>query len=182
MRLTIITPTIGRASLADALASVDEQLLPGDEHLVIGDGPQPVAAKICVGFAAAYCDGPESWSYGTVQRDHGIAMAHGDYLLFLDDDDLFMPDALEIVRAAIAEHPDTPLLFRMSTPHSGVLWRTPVVAEGNVGTPMLVTPRYPDLPRWHDGGNPYTGDHRFIERVTAAHGVVWRKEVICVVR
>ena len=47
-------------------------------------------------------------------------------------------------------------------------------AEGNVGTPMIVTPRYDDLPRWVDQYHAYTADHRFIKRLTDAHGVVWR--------
>lgn len=181
MSLSIITPTMGRASLRDALASVVGQLLPGDEHLVIGDGRQPAAAALCAEFGAAYHDGPETHTYGTAQRDHGISIAAGEYVLFLDDDDVFTADALATVRAAIAEHPCTPLVFRMDTPHSGILWRTPVVVCGNVGTPMIVTPRYGDLPLWHDGADPYTGDHRFIQRVTDAHGVAWREEVICIV-
>ena len=44
------------------------------------------------------------------------------------------------------------------------LWADPVVREGNVGTPMIVTPRYDDLPRWVDQYHAYTADHRFIKR------------------
>lgn len=180
--LTVVTPTVARESLRKTLASIAPQLEPGDEHIVIGDGPQPAAAAMCAEFGARYLCGPVSHSYGTAQRDYGIANASGEYIAFCDDDDVLTPDALATVRAAIAEHPGVPLLFRMSAPFLGLLWADREVREGNVGTPMLVTPRYADLPKWHDGERPYTADHRFIKRVTDAHGVVWRKEIICIVR
>lgn len=182
MTLTVITPTVGRASLRNTLASIAPQLRAGDEHIVIGDGHQPDAAEICSEFVVSYYHGPASRTYGTLQRDCGIKMARGEYVAFCDDDDVFTPDALDTIRAAIAEHPGTPLLFRMATPTLGILWADREVREGNVGTPMIVTPRYDDLPEWDDGGPTYPADHRFIKRVTDAHGVVWREEVICIVR
>lgn len=182
MRLTVITPTIARPSLRETLTSIAGQLGAGDEHLVIGDGPQPDAAAMCAEFGATYLTGPASRGYGMLQRDCGISVATGEYVAFCDDDDVFTPDALATIRAAIGEHPGTPLLFRMATPWLGVLWQERVVREGNVGTPMIVTPRYDDIPRWHDDGLLYTGDHRFIKRLTDAHGVAWREEVICIVR
>ena len=183
MRLTVITPTLGRETLRDTLASIAPQLRIGDEHLVIGDGPQPDAAAMCAEFVVSYHDGPVSRSYGTAQRDHGIGIARGDWLLFCDDDDLFAPDALATVRRVVADNPATPHVFRMRRQRYGdVLWADRDVREGNVGTPMIVTPRYDDLPLWADGQMSYTADHRFIKRVTDAHGIAWREEVICIVR
>lgn len=178
MRLTVITPTKGRDSLRATLASITPQLEDGDEYLVIGDGPQPVAAALCAEFGVTYHDGPLCHTYGATQRDYGIALAAGDWLAFCDDDDTFTPDALALIRTAVER---VPHLFRMQSPR-GVLWERQQVREGNVGTPMLVTPRYDDMPKWDDGLYPYTGDHRFIKRLTDAHGVVWREEIICNVR
>lgn len=138
---------------------------------------------MCSEFVAAYQDGPVSRSYGTAQRDLGIALSRGDWLLFCDDDDVFLPGALDAVRAALVDNPDTPHLFKMRrVRQQDELWAVQDVREGNVGTPMIVTPRYDDLPKWEDGQMSYTADHRFIKRVTDAHGVVWRSEVICLVR
>jgi len=62
MRLTVITPTIGRRSLLDTLLSIYRQLAPGDEHLVIGDGKQPEAAAMCSSLDTA--------GAGSRQRGH----------------------------------------------------------------------------------------------------------------
>lgn len=184
MRLTVITPTLARPSLRDTLASIAPQLHDGDEHIVIGDGAQPRAAEACAEYGASYQDGPQTHNYGAAQRDVGISLARGDWLLFCDDDDTFTPDALATVRQVVVDNPTMPHLFRMRYRASGVvLWQDDIVCEGNVGTPMIVVPTCLELPAWSDG-HPvaYTSDHRFIQRVTDLYGVVWRKEIICIVR
>ena len=184
MRLTVITPTLARPSLCDTLASIAPQLHDGDEHLVIGDGAQPRAAEMCAEYGASYQDGPRTHNYGAAQRDVGMVLAQGDWLLFCDDDDTFTPDALATVRQVVVDNPITPHLFRMRyRAGGGSLWRDEVVREGNVGTPMIVVPAGLVLPAWSDG-HPvaYTSDHRFIQRVTYLYGVIWRKEIICIVR
>lgn len=184
MRLTVITPTLARPSLRATLASIAPQLHDGDEHIVIGDGAQPRAAETCAEYGASYQDGPQTHNYGAAQRDVGISLARGDWLLFCDDDDTFTPDALATVRQVVVDNPTMPHLFRMRYRASGVvLWQDDIVCEGNVGTPMIVVPTCLELPAWSDG-HPvaYTSDHRFIQRVTDLYGVVWRKEIICIVR
>ena len=47
---SIITPTIGRPELARALLSAARQLGPYDEHIVIGDGPQPEAQAMALEY------------------------------------------------------------------------------------------------------------------------------------
>ena len=96
----------------------------------------------------------------------------------------FTPGALATVRQVVVDNPITPHLFRMRyRAGGGSLWRDEVVREGNVGTPMIVVPTCLELPAWSDGHpNAYTSDHRFIQRVTDLYGVVWRKEIICIVR
>ena len=184
IRLTVITPTIARASLAETLSSIAPQLQPGDEHLVIGDGPQPWARVVSDSHGAIYHDGPRTRSFGTAQRDYGAQVATGDYLLYCDDDDLYMPDALSVVRRAIEREPGIPLVFRMDTPWAGLLWKAPVLECGNVGTPMIVAPRDSRLPLWVDDENPYTADSRFAKRLVANHAgrVGWQEETICFVR
>ena len=57
-----------RDSLRETLASIAPQLRLGDEHIVVGDGPQPAAAAICSEFVVSHHDGPISGSWGTAWR------------------------------------------------------------------------------------------------------------------
>jgi len=180
-RLTVITPTRGRLSLRRTIQSIAPQLADGDEHLVIGDGPQVGARRIVEACGGVYHQGPATATYGAHQRDYGIAHATGDYVMFCDDDDILTDGALAVVRAGIADNPGVPLLFRMDVPGFGVLWHDPVIRHGNVGTPMIVAPRDGRLADWASSPEAYTADLWFIARTVANHGgaVVWCEEVIC---
>ena len=182
MRLTVITPTIGRRSLLDTLLSVAVQLEPDDEHIVIGDSVQPEAEAMCKSFGAIYRDGPVSHNYGNTQRDVAAAIAAGEYLMYCDDDDVLTPDALALVREAVKAQPGIPHLFRMRHPTFGVLWQRPALVCGNVGTPMFVVPNDGRRSLWDDGNSQtYEGDYRFIARTVANHGgrCGWQEGIVC---
>jgi glycosyltransferase involved in cell wall biosynthesis len=182
MRLTVITPTIGRQSLMYTLLSVALQLEPGDEHIVIGDGVQPEAWTMCKAFGATYRDGPLSRNYGNTQRDVAAAIATGEYLMYCDDDDTFTPDALALVREAVTVEPGIPHLFRMRHPTFNLLWQRPALVPGNVGTPMFVVPNDSRLALWNDSHpDAYGADYRFIARTVANHGgrCGWQEGIVC---
>ena len=125
MRLSVITPTVARDSLRETLASIAPQLRLGDEHIVVGDGPQFAAAAICSEFVVSYHDGPISGSWVLHSGDYGAkARRRGDWLLFCDDDDVFTPGALDVVRRrVVVDNPTTPHVFRMErTRWNDVLW------------------------------------------------------------
>lgn len=182
MRLTVITPTIGRSSLEATLASIASQLRSGDEHLVIGDGVQPEARAMCRDFGAIYHDGPVSHDFGNSQRDAAARLATGEYLMYCDDDDTLTLDALDLVRLAITAAPDIPHIFRMRHPTFTVLWQRPALVPGNVGTPMFLVPNDDRLARWNDGNHDkYQGDFRFITKTVANHGgrCGWQEGIVC---
>jgi glycosyltransferase involved in cell wall biosynthesis len=97
-RISVIIPTFNRPGLLQsALGSVAAQDVRGDvDVIVVNDGGESVASVVaawndvlpitlieldrCVGAAAA--------------RNVGIEAADGDYVAFLDDDDLFIPGHL----------------------------------------------------------------------------------------
>lgn len=143
MRLSVITPTCGRLSLRKTLHSVKPQLCDGDEHIVIGDGPQWAARQLCKEFGAVYFQGPATGQYGNAQRDLGIGQAHGDYLLFCDDDDILTPSALEHVRTTAQAHEGDPLIYRFQVATGELLWREQRLYPMNVGGAMMVLPNNP---------------------------------------
>lgn len=95
--VTVLTATLGRrpSLLAEAITSVERQTLPALEHLVVDDGSFSVrqAAGVEViqvshrGLGAA--------------RNAGLAVARGEAVALLDDDDLWHPHHLETVWTAM---------------------------------------------------------------------------------
>lgn len=192
MRLSIITPTIGRPSLVATIDSVAAQMAQGDEHIIIADGANPaVAAEVAAGYErwhqnGLYIETPPTRRYGSYQRHIAIPKASGDYLMFLDDDDILAPGALETVRRVIAEYPGRPLMFRLVSwaypewPDGFVAPRENVIKVGCLGGSNLVCPNDPErLGDWN-GASSYQ-DFIFVAGTLQKYppdSVVWRDEVI----
>ena len=181
--LTIITPTIGRTSLATMLYALAPQLEDSDECLVLGDGPQPVAEQIVALFVSSmrapvrYIEHALVQNWGNPQRNTAIRMAKGDLLVFIDDDDCPLSDGLSTIKRVGAEHPKRPLMFSML--HQGIrLPQTQEVVPGNISGQMFIAPNVPGrLGTWSDR---YAADFDFIEgtmRHYAAEDLVWREEI-----
>ncbi len=179
--MSVVIPTIGRETLHATLASVAPQLEGRDEVLVVGDG-RPVRAREIFAeqrhrrWHYLETDGPCNDAGGT-QRDLAATVARCDHLCFMDDDDVFTPDALAAIRRGVAEYPDRVLVFRMDN-YGTVLWRDRAIVYGNVGTPMVVVPTDPTrLASWR------LGDYEFIRGTCERLGEpVWRDEVVAIVR
>ena len=187
---TIITPTIGRPELARALLSAARQLGPYDEHIVVGDGIQPDAQRMALEYRhTRYIETPRTGGFGAVQRDAGILQAVGDYLVFLDDDDVLVDGALSLAREIVAATPGALFLFRCrfygygAIPDGTVLWRDNEIRDGNVGSGMIVCPNRPRLPRWAAHGVlRYNADFTFIRDVAAETQVLWEEAILQITR
>lgn len=102
--ITVITPTYNRAEyLANAIDSVLKQSYPDWEQLVIDDNkPDSVARKATEEVMARYTDSRIHYIKndhnmgGAAARNVGIFTAKGDYIAFLDDDDMYLPDRLKV--------------------------------------------------------------------------------------
>jgi glycosyltransferase involved in cell wall biosynthesis len=183
LSLSILIPTVSRPTLARTLRSLCGQGLgPADEVLLLGDGEQPTARSLFeqFGLPGRYVAVPgPSRDWGYTPRNHGMPLARGRWLTFMDDDDAYAPGALAVVRAALAVNPPRPHLFRMRYVPSGeTLWRRREVAVGNVSTQMFVLPAAGPRGAW---GRRYEGDYDFIASTLArwpAGALVWREEVI----
>lgn len=189
LTISLVIPTISRPTLARALASMRRQeWQAGDEVLLVGDGPQPVACSLWEQFRlpGRYLETPAPlgyWGHGPRNWIAENREATGRYLMALDDDDELPDQAVAIVRRILAESPDRPHIFRMTgTPVVGDCWKVKEIREGNVGTPMLVAPN--DPARLGRFAPRYGGDCDFIRGTCAFYpgGPVWREEVICRVR
>jgi len=156
--LTIIVPSSRRPSLARTLESIEPQLAVGDELIVDVNDDSPWANKA---------------------RNRCMAKARpGNGLCFMDDDDAYMPGALDNMRRAYLAEPNAIHIFRMHY-HGGLLWRTPVLVEGNVSSQMFVTPQPDNGAQWTDR---YQGDYDFVTAMAHDHELRWHEQVVVVYR
>lgn len=101
---SIIIPTYNRADLIGlTLDSVLSQQEASFEVLVVDDGSQDATAEV----VGRYPDPrlrylPKENAERGAARNYGLARARGEYVLFLDSDDLLHPNHLRTLRAAIA--------------------------------------------------------------------------------
>jgi len=112
-----------------------------------------------------------------------MSQAKSDYFLFLDDDDIFVRGAIDIVRRHIEEYPaPQPTMFRMW--HNGVVrWGSRRMDPGNIGGSMFCPPNIPGkLGRWAGHNNEQTSDMGFIMSTLAhyrdGHQMHWSGDVI----
>lgn len=182
--LSIIVPTHDGDGLDTLLASVADQLLSGDQVLVVGDtcdGDLPhVQHQVEQAGHTYLAHASGHHCYGHCQINSALPRATGDYILFIDDDDCYPAGALAIVRGAAEALPSPrPLIFQFySRRHGRVLPPSHAVIESAIGGHAIVVPNIPEkLGRW---GERYAGDYDFIvstlEKWPA--GPVWIDEVI----
>ena len=167
---SVIVPTRGRRSLHGTLASIAEQLEPGDELLVrcSNDG-----------------------DFGNAARQTLVDRASGTHLVFMDDDDQFSRDAFAVMRRFAREHPGRIGIFRMRLLDGRVIWREPELRRTNVSTQMFCVPNLPEkLGSWVSSpdpasaqGRPYVADFDFIAETARLQGEpIFREEVVAHIR
>lgn len=185
-RLSILVPTHDGDGLHRLFESIAHQVRLDDDVLIVGDtmdAPLSWLASEIESMGAPYRflpfdAGHHCW--GHCQLNYGITQATGDYLVFNDDDDVFTPEALHIIRARIAElDRPRPLMFKF---HANRLGRTLPeryeVVESAIGGHCLITPNIPGkLGQW---GERYGGDFDWIVSTLAywPEGPAWNDDVI----
>lgn len=122
VRLSIIIPTPGRPTLDLAIASATHQMGPGDELLVVFDN---------------------SGDWGITPRNRALEAATGTHITFLDDDDVYLPGALDAIRQFAREHPGRIGIFQMNRGLYGTVCIDPDPTLQAIASGMLVVPNVP---------------------------------------
>ena len=102
--ITVITPTYKRQQyLKNAIESVLAQTYTDFEHIIVDDNPQGSAERVMTEEVVRdfkdprihYIQNKENLG-GAGSRNVAIEMAKGEYIAFLDDDDMYLPDRLKV--------------------------------------------------------------------------------------
>lgn len=104
--VSVVIPTLGRASLRDAIASARRQDTP-TEVIVVNDSGAPLAAGLVAdGVRVLETEGRTGAAHA---RNLGMRAAGGDLVAFLDDDDVWLPGHLARAVAELTAAPDADL-------------------------------------------------------------------------
>ena len=121
--VSVIIPTYNRYRLLlNAVKSVKSQTYPNIEIIVVNDGSdQPEYKNIQImGIVMINLENKNSrtvcgYPCGGYVRNIGMKNAKGNYIAFLDDDDIWLPTKIEkqvnIMKTQIIEHRNSPVLF-----------------------------------------------------------------------
>lgn len=110
--ISAVIPTYNRAHLIGrAIRSALAALRPGDEVIVVDDGSQDDTAAVVRSFGDAVRFLPMPHGGAGVTRNHGIQAARGDLVAFLDSDDEWDADKLDVQRAFHAARPEVVYSF-----------------------------------------------------------------------
>jgi glycosyltransferase involved in cell wall biosynthesis len=104
--VSIIVPTYNRAALVpEAVASVEAQTFRDFEILVVDDGSTDATLKALAPWAGVRVLRRRSRGGVAAARNLGVAAARGEWLAFLDSDDLWLPEKLARQMAYLEERP-----------------------------------------------------------------------------
>ena len=112
IRFSVIVPNFNNgATLARAIDSVLAQDHPAHEIIVIDDGSTDHSAAVAASFGAPVRYVYQANAGVSAARNHGAAVATGDWLAFLDADDIYLPGRLAAHADWLAREPDLDFLF-----------------------------------------------------------------------
>lgn len=129
--------------IADALASVQAQSCQPLEIIVVDDGSTDRTAQLVRGFAGV-CYLRQDNAGPSRARNAGIRAARGEYIAFLDADDLWLEEKLERQMALAAREPGLGLIvtnvrFLQNGVLSEPMFQLEGLGEAWFGDPRLVT-------------------------------------------
>jgi len=110
-KVSVIIPTYNRAKyLCEAIDSVLAQTYKDYEIIVVDDGSTDDTKKVLAKYGSSiryYC---QENSGIAVARNVGISLSEGEYIAFLDDDDIWLSDKLKVQMKYLEKNSDIDLV------------------------------------------------------------------------
>ena len=142
--LSIIVPAYNaERTIVQTIASVQKQTFSDFELIVINDGSSDQTLQLLHSVADERL---RIFSYENggvcVARNRGISHATGEFIAFIDADDLWTPDKLELQLAALQQHPKAGVAYSwthfINEQGKPISASPPIFFEGNVYAKLLV--------------------------------------------
>jgi glycosyltransferase involved in cell wall biosynthesis len=112
LTISAIIPTHNRAKLlVEAIESALQQTRPPDEIIVVDDGSTDDTEQVVTRYDGRVRYIRQENSGPSAARNRGIQAASGDFIAFLDSDDLWVKDRIERQLAVLASHPNLDVIF-----------------------------------------------------------------------
>lgn len=109
--VSVIIPTYNCGSyVAETIDSVLWQTHPRREVIIVDDGSTDDTPRVVERYGSAVTYIRQANAGVGAARNAGLGAASGDYVAFLDSDDVWLPEKLEIQLAVAARHPDSGLV------------------------------------------------------------------------
>lgn len=110
--VSVIIPTHNRfPMLREAIDSVLAQTDPDYELIVVDDGSTDGTSSVPELYGGRLRYFYQEQRGAAAARNRGAAEAHGDWISFLDSDDLWLPGKLEVQKAAMEAAPGVPVSY-----------------------------------------------------------------------
>jgi glycosyltransferase involved in cell wall biosynthesis len=159
MLLTVVIPTHNRCSLLnEAMCSVVRQKVSPYEIIVCDDGSTEDMAGVRDNFPASDA-GRLVWSRteqcqgAPVARNRGLALAQGEFVLFMDSDDVLADGGLAPLHQVLVENPQLDYAYAKVIQTDAQL--QPFAENAVVGAPFTSTPVDVAGYHWHTMGAVY---------------------------
>jgi glycosyltransferase involved in cell wall biosynthesis len=112
LKVSVIIPTYNRAHvLREAIDSVLSQKYSDLELLVVDDGSTDHTKEVVSSYTSKLAYIYQEHKGVSAARNRGIKHAKGDYLAFLDSDDLWLPDKLSTQMRFMEDHPEIHICY-----------------------------------------------------------------------
>lgn len=112
-KVSVVIITYNRAHyVADAVSSALSQTSPPLEVVVVDDGSTDRTAAVMAQFPqdrVRYV--PKEHSGIAATRNRGLREARGEFILWLDSDDMLLPHTISLYRATLSEFPDVDVIY-----------------------------------------------------------------------
>ena len=112
-QVSVIIPTRNRADLlSEAIESVLKQTYSDFELIVVDDGSTDHTSEVVAAFqdSRMIYHRQENLERGAA-RNHGVALSQGEFITFLDDDDWYMPNKLEVQVPELRQRPEVGMVI-----------------------------------------------------------------------